>query len=109
MVANATGCTSIYSGSAPSTPYCTNAEGHGPAWANSLFEDNAEFGLGMHVGVEKLRDRIQLAMEDAIANCAKCSDELKGVMKEWIENRGSSAKSAEVTAVWITCWLRVRM
>ena len=98
MVANATGCTSIYSGSAPSTPYCTNAEGHGPAWANSLFEDNAEFGLGMHVGVEKLRDRIQLAMEDAIANCAKCSDELKGVMKEWIENRGSSAKSAEVTA-----------
>ena len=98
MVANATGCTSIYSGSAPSTPYCTNDKGQGPAWANSLFEDNAEFGLGMHVGVEKLRDRIQLAMEDAIANCAKCSDELKGVMKEWIENRGSSAKSAEVTA-----------
>ena len=98
MVANATGCTSIYSGSAPSTPYCTNAAGHGPAWANSLFEDNAEFGLGMHVGVEKLRDRIQLAMEDAIANCAKCSDELKAAMKEWIENRGSSAGSAEVTA-----------
>ena len=98
MVANATGCTSIYSGSAPSTPYCTNAAGHGPAWANSLFEDNAEFGLGMHIGVEKLRDRIQLAMEDAIANCAKCSDELKAAMKEWIENRGSSAGSAEVTA-----------
>ena len=53
MVANATGCTSIYSGSAPSTPYCTNAKGEGPAWANSLFEDNAEFGLGMHVAVEK--------------------------------------------------------
>ena len=52
----------------------------------------------MHVGVEKLRDRIQLAMEDAIANCAKCSDELKAAMKEWIENRGSSAGSAEVTA-----------
>ena len=98
MVANATGCTSIYSGSAPSTPYCTNAKGQGPAWANSLFEDNAEFGLGMHIGVEKLRDRIQKYMEQAIAECQQCSDELKGVMKEWIENRGSSSKSAEVTA-----------
>ena len=98
MVANATGCTSIYSGSAPSTPYCTNAKGQGPAWANSLFEDNAEFGLGMHVGVEKLRDRIQKIMEGAIAECECCSEELKGVMKEWIENRGSSSKSAEVTA-----------
>ncbi len=98
MVANATGCTSIYSGSAPSTPYCTNAKGQGPAWANSLFEDNAEFGLGMHIGIEKLRDRIQALMEKAIAECPQCSDELKGVMKEWIENRGSSAKSAEVTA-----------
>ena len=97
MVANATGCTSIYSGSAPSTPYCTNAKGQGPAWANSLFEDNAEFGLGMHIGVEKLRDRIQATMEEAIANCDKCSEELKGVMKEWIANRGSSSKSAEVT------------
>ena len=98
MVANATGCTSIYSGSAPSTPYCTNDKGQGPAWANSLFEDNAEFGLGMHVGVEKLRDRVQETMEKAIANCTKCSEELKAVMKEWIENRGSSAKSAEVSA-----------
>ena len=98
MVANATGCTSIYSGSAPSTPYCTNAKGQGPAWANSLFEDNAEFGLGMHIGVEKLRDRIQALMEKAIAECSQCSDELKGVMKEWIANRGSSSKSAEVTA-----------
>ena len=98
MVANATGCTSIYSGSAPSTPYCTNEKGQGPAWANSLFEDNAEFGLGMHVGVEKLRDRIQLMMEQAIAECACCSEELKGVMGEWIAARGSSAQSAEVTA-----------
>ena len=98
MVANATGCTSIYSGSAPSTPYCTNAKGQGPAWANSLFEDNAEFGLGMHVGIEKLRDRIQETMEAAIANCEKCSEELKGAMKEWIAARGSSAASAEVSA-----------
>ena len=98
MVANATGCTSIYSGSAPSTPYCTNAKGQGPAWANSLFEDNAEFGLGMHIGIEKLRDRVQKLMERAIAECDCCSEELKGVMKEWIENRGSSSRSAEVTA-----------
>ena len=97
-VANGVGFTSIYSGSAPSTPYCTNDKGQGPAWANSLFEDNAEFGLGMHLGVEKLRDRIQARMEEAIANCTKCSDELKGVMKEWIAARGSSAKSAEVSA-----------
>ncbi|MBR6758807.1 MAG: pyruvate:ferredoxin (flavodoxin) oxidoreductase [Alistipes sp.] len=98
MVANATGCTSIYSGSAPSTPYCTNSKGQGPAWANSLFEDNAEFGLGMHVGVEKLRDRIQKYMEQAMAECEKCSDELKEAMKSWIENRGSSNASAEATA-----------
>ncbi|MBO7194521.1 MAG: pyruvate:ferredoxin (flavodoxin) oxidoreductase, partial [Alistipes sp.] len=97
MVANATGCTSIYSGSAPSTPYCTNEKGQGPAWANSLFEDNAEFGLGMHTGVEKLRDRVQAYMEKAIAECEKCSPELKATMQEWIENRSSSAKSAEVS------------
>ena len=98
MVANATGCTSIYSGSAPSTPYCTNAKGQGPAWANSLFEDNAEFGLGMHIGIEKLRDRLQLKMEKAMAECDCCSDELKAAMKEWIEKRGSSSASAEATA-----------
>ena len=95
MVANATGCTSIYSGSAPSTPYCTNEKGQGPAWANSLFEDNAEFGLGMHVGVEKLRDRVQGYMEQVIASEAAPA-ELKAVMQEWIENRGSSVKTAEI-------------
>ena len=98
MVANATGCTSIYSASAPSTPYCTNADGHGPAWANSLFEDNAEYGLGMQVGVEKLRDRLASIMEQAIAECQKCSDELKATMREWIDNRHLAAKSAEITA-----------
>lgn len=96
MVANATGCTSIYSGSAPSTPYCTNAQGHGPAWANSLFEDNAEFGLGMHVGVEKMRDRIQHLMEHAIAE-GTCSEELKATMQEWMENRQSAAKTREIS------------
>ena len=58
MVANATGCTSIYGGSAPSTPYCKNYQsGRGVAWANSLFEDNAEYGLGMAEGNNRLRDR----------------------------------------------------
>ena len=98
MVANATGCTSIYSASAPSTPYCTNEKGHGPAWANSLFEDNAEFGLGMHIGIEKLRDTLADAMATAIAECNCCSAELKGVMQEWIDNRHLAAASAEISA-----------
>ena len=67
MVANATGCSSIYSGSVPSTPYTTNEKGEGPAWANSLFEDFCEFGLGMELANEKMRARIQNAMEAAIA------------------------------------------
>ncbi|MBR6655982.1 MAG: pyruvate:ferredoxin (flavodoxin) oxidoreductase [Alistipes sp.] len=95
MVANATGCTSIYSASAPSTPYCTNAKGQGPAWANSLFEDNAEFGLGMHIGNEKIRENLASLVEAALT-CEKCSDELKAVLKEWLEVRHLAAKSAEV-------------
>ena len=97
MVANATGCTSIYSGSAPSTPYCTNEKGHGPAWANSLFEDNAEFGLGMHVGAEKLRDKVEAKMREMMAECDCCSEELKATMQEWIDSRYSTSKSAEVS------------
>ncbi len=97
MVANATGCTSIYSGSAPSTPYCTNAKGHGPAWANSLFEDNAEFGLGMYLGVESQRDFLQSTMEDAIANCTMCSAETKTAMQEWIDGRDNAEASKAAT------------
>ena len=55
MIANATGCSSIWGGSAPSTPYTVNHEGKGPSWANSLFEDNAEYGLGQHLAVEQIR------------------------------------------------------
>ena len=95
MVANATGCTSIYSASAPSTPFCTNEKGQGPAWANSLFEDNAEFGLGMHIGNEKIRENLASLVEEALT-CEKCSDELKAVLKEWLEVRHLAAKSAEV-------------
>ena len=82
MVANATGCSSIYGGSAPSTPYCENNEGKGPAWANSLFEDNAEFGMGMAVGVEKLRKRISEKMN---ASMNEVSANTQATFKEWIE------------------------
>ncbi len=97
MVANATGCSSIYGGSAPSTPYCTNSEGKGPAWANSLFEDNAEYGLGMHIGVEKLRTRIAEKMNAAMN---EVSADTQAAFKEWIEKmadaEGSKIASAKV-------------
>jgi len=95
MVANATGCSSIYSGSAPSTPYTTNEKGRGPAWANSLFEDNAEYGFGMFLAVEKMRDRVERIMKDGL-NCNKATDEVKGLFKEWIANREDADKTLEL-------------
>ena len=100
MVANATGCSSIYGGSAPSMPYTTNAEGKGPAWANSLFEDNAEYGFGMMTAIDKLRDRLVLrmtaALEDGIA------EETKAAFTEWIAGKdnadASKAASEKVIA-----------
>ncbi|NLI72423.1 MAG: pyruvate:ferredoxin (flavodoxin) oxidoreductase, partial [Bacteroidales bacterium] len=86
IVANATGCSSIYSASSPSTPYTTGADGRGPAWANSLFEDNAEYGMGMVMAEQSMQNRIVRLMTEAMeSNC--CSDELKELFKEWIENR----------------------
>ena len=93
MVANATGCTSIYSGSYPSTPYTTNAEGRGPAWANSLFEDNAEFGFGMKMAVETLRDRLQTVMA---LNKDAMPAEAQELCQNWIENRTSSTVTKEL-------------
>jgi pyruvate-ferredoxin/flavodoxin oxidoreductase len=75
VVANATGCSSIYGGSAPSTPYCVNHEGHGPAWANSLFEDNAEYGYGMALGINKTRERIGMMMAESKDKVAKATAE----------------------------------
>ena len=95
MVANATGCSSIYSGSVPSTPYTTNEKGHGPAWANSLFEDFCEFGLGMDLANEKMRARIQKAMEEAIAAEATPA-EYKEVFQAWIENQNDADKTKEL-------------
>ncbi len=93
LVANATGCTSIYSGSYPSSPYTTNAEGRGPAWANSLFEDNAEFGFGMRMAVETLRDRIQNVMA---LNMEEMPVAAQKLCTEWMENRTSGAKTKEL-------------
>ena len=94
MVANATGCSSIYGGSAPATPYCKNYKsGFGPAWANSLFEDNAEFGLGMATATRKMRDRIERIMQEAIAGCNCCTDELKNLFRQWIEKREDFSES----------------
>ncbi len=95
MVANATGCSSIYSGSVPSTPYTTNEKGHGPAWANSLFEDFCEFGMGMVLANEKMRNRLVKVMTEAQA-CTCCSDELKALFNEWIENREDADKTREL-------------
>ncbi|MCM1483648.1 MAG: pyruvate:ferredoxin (flavodoxin) oxidoreductase [Muribaculaceae bacterium] len=95
MVANATGCSSIYSGSVPSTPYTTNAKGYGPAWGNSLFEDFAEFGLGMTIAGEKLRARVADKMKD-ITECPTCSDEIKALAQQWLNAPDDAVSTREV-------------
>ncbi|EPY2283072.1 pyruvate:ferredoxin (flavodoxin) oxidoreductase [Clostridium sporogenes] len=109
MIANATGCSSIWGASAPSTPYTTNHKGYGPAWANSLFEDNAEFGMGMYLGVKQIRDKVTedikavLGFKSAeeLQSCAigteDCSEkdmtgtvisgELRAVLEDWLNNK----------------------
>jgi pyruvate-ferredoxin/flavodoxin oxidoreductase len=92
MIANATGCTSIYSGSAPSTPYTKNAAGHGPAWANSLFEDNAEYGLGMNIGTEKMRARA-IAKTAALLAIDWTQPRIREAAQAWLDHKddGSAA------------------
>ncbi len=96
MVANATGCSSIYGGSAPSTPYTTNAQGCGPSWANSLFEDNAEYGFGMAMGVDKLRSRVGEKMQLIIDG--DYSAELKEACNLWLAGKNNALLSKEATA-----------
>jgi pyruvate-ferredoxin/flavodoxin oxidoreductase len=91
MIANATGCSSIWGGSAPSTPYCTNKEGKGPSWANSLFEDNAEYGLGMALAVKKIREKLALLMEEALSQ--EISLELKDTFQEWLTGKDDAQAS----------------
>ncbi len=101
MIANATGCSSIWGGSAPSTVYCTNKDGQGPAWANSLFEDNAEYGLGMLIGVNQIRDKIEDSLKKLIE--LDVGDELKAAAEAWIASKedaeGSKKASAELIKV----------
>ena len=92
IIANATGCSSIYGGSAPTCPYTVNEEGHGPAWANSLFEDNAEFGYGMALAYMQrraaLKDKVAKALEDGIVS---------GALKEALEKWAAAPKDADNT------------
>lgn len=83
-ITNATGCSSIYGASSPSMPYTTNQNGQGPAWANSLFEDNAEYGLGMHLGEVKLRDRLMNKIKDALPHA---DEDTKAVMTDWLTHK----------------------
>ena len=95
MVANATGCSSIYGASFPAAPYCKDANGHGPAWANSLFEDFCEFGLGMKVGSDRARATVARLMEEGLA-CTCCTDEMKALFTKWLENREDAKVTREV-------------
>jgi pyruvate-ferredoxin/flavodoxin oxidoreductase len=91
MVANATGCSSIYGGSAPSCPYTVDQEGHGPAWANSLFEDNAEFGFGMELGVSQRREKLADLVREALST--DISEDLREALGLWLENMLDGEKS----------------
>ncbi|HPX93205.1 MAG TPA: pyruvate:ferredoxin (flavodoxin) oxidoreductase [Bacillota bacterium] len=86
MIANATGCSSIWGGSAPSMPYCVNDEGFGPSWANSLFEDNAEYGMGMHLGVKQIRDRVTGYLETLLGS-KDLPAGLRQSLEDWFENK----------------------
>ncbi|MBK5246610.1 MAG: pyruvate:ferredoxin (flavodoxin) oxidoreductase [Peptostreptococcaceae bacterium] len=101
MIANATGCSSIYGGSAPSMPYCTDEDGRGPGWANSLFEDNAEYGYGMLLANKQIRDKIELSMNEIVSGSAP--EDLKKACQEWLANKDNNAelraKSDAVVAI----------
>ena len=89
MISNATGCSSIWGGPAATSPYTVNKEGHGPAWANSLFEDNAEHGLGLYLGQKKIRDDLKAKAEQLIS-LPGCCAELKDAARNWLDTYGSA-------------------
>ncbi|MBC8061480.1 MAG: pyruvate:ferredoxin (flavodoxin) oxidoreductase [Clostridiaceae bacterium] len=99
LIANATGCSSIWGGSAPSMPYTTNQKGQGPAWANSLFEDNAEYGMGMYLGTMQIREKLELLAKEAITT--DINAELKEALKVWLENFDNGNGSKAATAVLV--------
>jgi pyruvate-ferredoxin/flavodoxin oxidoreductase len=96
IIANATGCSSIWGGSAPATPYSVNAKGQGPAWANSLFEDNAEYGYGMRLAVNNITETIENAVNDLLK--MDIPEDVKSVLSDWNDSRNdgeASKKTAE--------------
>ena len=93
MIANATGCTSIWGASAPSMPYTKNCKGHGPSWANSLFEDNAEYGLGMFLGVKQSRERVEDMVKALLEG--ELPEDLKAVLTDWLEHVNDSEGTRE--------------
>ena len=95
-ISNATGCSSIWGNSSPSTPYTVNAKGQGPAWDNSLFEDNAEFGYGMLLAQNAIRDGLKAKVEEVMAS-DKASDEVKAACKEWLDTFGVGALNGSAT------------
>ncbi|WP_425059865.1 Pyruvate:ferredoxin oxidoreductase [Sporomusa carbonis] len=101
MVANATGCSSVWAGSTPSIPYTKNHRGHGPAWGNSLFEDNAEFGLGMLLGVKQIRKQLAIRIEQAMQR--ELGDEFKAACSDWLakqdQNEGTRERADRLIAV----------
>lgn len=90
MVANATGCSSIWGGSAPANPYTCDSTGHGPAWANSLFEDNAQFGFGIRMGIKQRREALAASAEVVVAQGAG-SQELRDALADWVKVRRAGA------------------
>jgi pyruvate-ferredoxin/flavodoxin oxidoreductase len=91
MIAQATGCSSIWGGSAPCSPYCLDQKGYGPAWANSLFEDNAEFGLGMLMARKQMRNRIEELLKSLLET--EVSEDMKKAAQDWIENKDKGENS----------------
>ena len=95
-IANATGCSSIWGNSSPSTPYTVNAKGQGPAWSNSLFEDNAEFGYGMLLAQKAIRSGLKTKVESVMAN-ENASEEVKAACKEWLDTFNSGITNGAAT------------
>ncbi|MGI6546711.1 MAG: pyruvate:ferredoxin (flavodoxin) oxidoreductase [Fastidiosipilaceae bacterium] len=95
QISNATGCSSIWGGSAPSNPYTVDADGRGPAWANSLFEDNAEHGLGMHLGAKNIRNRVTGTIE-ALSEIG--DDSVKQAIASWNESKDDNEKTVEASS-----------
>ena len=94
-IANATGCSSIWGNSSPSTPYTVNAKGQGPAWSNSLFEDNAEFGYGMLLAQRAIRDGLKAKVEDVVANGT--NEDVKAAGQEWLDTFAVGATNGAAT------------